>query len=255
MSLACKYKCGKVFSHRSSRSRHENGTCNLNNETLQSTINSGTETISDVCVESNVSELIENRFKQLTNMISELQKKVEEQPAPIVIQPTFIYNFLDQNTIDIFGKVLELHGSDRAISYSCSLLKNKSKGNKHEWVKNAELVDPEGFKLVVKYDSKAQQGFEIVGADRKVIKDPDGLKLDKILTDTVINANLKAQSQLARKASEAFEAGDENKMWSVWTDSSIFNPKGETIHDQIDKFKKMPASKKHLIDIVSSNKD
>lgn len=149
---------------------------------------------------------------------------------------------------------MELHGSDRAISYSCSLLKNKSKGNKHEWVKNTELVDAEGFKLVVKYDSKAQQGFEIIGADQKVIKDPDGLKLDKILTDTVINANLKAQSQLARKASEAFEAGDENKMWSVWTDSSIFNPKGETIHDQIDKFKKISASKKHLIDIVSSNK-
>jgi hypothetical protein len=82
---------------------------------------------------------------------------------------------LDQNTIDIFGKVLELHGSDRAISYSCSLLNNKSKGNK-----NSELVDPEGFKLVVKYDSKAQKGFEIVGADQKVIKDPDGLKLDKI---------------------------------------------------------------------------
>jgi hypothetical protein len=53
----------------------------------------------------------------------------------------------------------------------------------------------------------------------------------------VINilSNLKAQSLLARKTSETFEDGDENKMWSVWTDCSIFNPRGETIHDQIQK--------------------
>jgi hypothetical protein len=71
------------------------------------------------------------------------------------------------------------------------------------------------------------------------------------LTNTVINANLKAHSHLARKASQAYEEeGDDDKMWETWGNSAICNQRGETIHNYIDKFKKVCSTKSHLIDII-----
>jgi hypothetical protein len=202
---------------------------------------------------SEISELT-TQLAQVVAELGALKKTIADKPVTnnITINNTLIYNCFDQNTIDIFNRMLELYGSERAISYSGSLLKNKNKNNKHEWMRNSELVDLMSLNHVITYESNPRnQGFHIVCADQKTIIDTDGSMVDKILTDTVVNANLKAQSHLASKASQAMDEGNSDKMWEIWTDPSIYSQRGETIHDYIMKFKKVTASKPHLIEIIN----
>ncbi len=265
MAYPCTYGCGEKFSRKFTLDRH------IKNfhmkETLNKlplpvpvkinlTVSKAKQPTLNAQKDSELSHLTAQLAK-LTQVVAELSASkapvIENQTTNhITINNTLVYNCFDQHTIDIFNRILERHGPDRAISYSGSLLKGKNKNNKHDWIRNPELVNFESLSNVIKYDSNPRnQGFHILGADNKEIIDTDGSIVDKILTNTVVNANLKAQSHLANKASEAADEGNSERMWEIWTDSSIYNQRGETIHDYIDKFKKVTASKSHLIDVIN----
>jgi hypothetical protein len=271
MSYACSYECGEQFTNKSNMDRHmrkfhvgEEPPKTISKvNTLPSRIKIKLSKkivpefkLGDLTKKTQPSEISEltTQLAQVVAELGALKKTIADKPVTnnITINNTLIYNCFDQNTIDIFNRMLELYGSERAISYSGSLLKNKNKNNKHEWMRNSELVDLMSLNHVITYESNPRnQGFHIVCADQKTIIDTDGSMVDKILTDTVVNANLKAQSHLASKASQAMDEGNSDKMWEIWTDPSIYSQRGETIHDYIMKFKKVTASKPHLIEIIN----
>jgi hypothetical protein len=279
MAYPCTYACGEKFSRKFTLDRHIKNFHVISTQesaliqsailpkrpkiSLKSSNPIDTTLKSQVNITGNVnkdSQLshITDQLAQLTQVVAELRSSkvpiIENQTNHITINNTLVYNCFDQHTIDIFNRILERYGPDRAISYSGSLLKGKNKNNKHDWIRNPELVNLESLSNVIKYDSNPRnQGFHILGADNKEIIDTDGSIVDKILTNTVVNANLKAQSHLATKASEAADEGNSERMWEIWTDSSIYNQRGETIHDYIDKFKKVTASKSHLIDVINGS--
>jgi hypothetical protein len=150
--------------------------------------------------------------------------------------------------------MLDLYGSDRAISYSTRLLDVKDKDRKHAWIKNPDLVDAKALSLVVKCEPKAPQlGFEIMGSDFKLIKDADGSKLDTILTDTVINAALNAHNHLINEARQAYEAGDENALTNHLSNSSIYLPKGQYIQDKYSKFRHVKFNLKQIVEDLTAN--
>ncbi len=271
MSYLCSYGCGLKFTNKSNMYRHER---NIHPSDIKSNANisvlavkapikvnitqqvSVNDTRSDT-QSSKLTELTEQVAK-LTQVIAELTasktSSIENQTNHITINHnTLIYNCFDQHTIDIFSRMSELYGDERAVSYSASLLKGINKNNKHCWIRNPELVNLKSLNQVIKYDANPQsKGFHILNKDKKEIIDIDGSMVDKILTNTVINANLKGQSHLANKASQAHEdEGDSEKMWEIWEHPSICNRRGETIHDYIEKFKKVVASKSHLIEIFT----
>jgi hypothetical protein len=276
MSFVCKYTCGGKFTAKHSCQRHENDRCKLRPEGLKankgrvSTVACESSCVPAVCVpipsqdsvirelmtlNQNTSQTLQLVMQELKELREEVHKKqVSGDTTHITINNTVIYNHFDSRTIDIFGKMLDLYGSDRAISYSTRLLDVKDKDRKHAWIKNPDLVDAKAMSLVVKCEPKAPQlGFEIMGSDLKLIKDVDGSKLDTILTDTVINAALNAHNHLIREARQAYEAGDENALTNHISNSSIYLPKGQYIQDKYAKFRQIKFNLKQMVEDLTVN--
>jgi hypothetical protein len=194
----------------------------------------------------------------MSNQIKELQKQLLVQQVPNVtinnpvINQTVVYNHLDSNTIDIFGKMLALHNGDRAVSYSTRLLDVKDKDRKHAWITNPDLLDAKALSAVIKCEPRAPQlGFEIKGADGKFIKDVDGSKLETILTDTVINAALKSHNYIIQESRRAYEAGDEDALVNYAGNSQIYLPKGQYIQDKYGKFRNAKYNVDQIVKDVS----
>jgi hypothetical protein len=200
-------------------------------------------------------------IERLNALEARLEKQQQNDKPNITVNNvnnvsnTVVYNCFDYKMIDIFKILLDKYGSDKAISFSSKLLRGKTKENKHDWVTNPELgLDMASLSKVLSlsYESGEKDPcFNLLNAEQKVITDRDGSMLDKILTDTVVDAGLKAQSYVAKEATEAGDAGDKVGMWDNWSNSSIYNSQNhETIHDDIFRYQKILPTKKHLINVV-----
>jgi hypothetical protein len=79
VSLPCKWKCGKVFAHRSGRSRHESKRCQLKPSLVVTEAQHINNNVDKVADSSNIRELMMSQFKKLHNNIKELEKSIDAQ--------------------------------------------------------------------------------------------------------------------------------------------------------------------------------
>jgi hypothetical protein len=195
----------------------------------------------------------------------ELKRRLDEQRPNITINntvnQTLVYNCFNQHSIDLFKLIEEKYGASRAMSYANQLMKGKTKANKHAWILDQDLgIDMKSLGEVVNYDSGEKDPcFNIKGEDQVMIQDKDGSQVDRILTDIVRNAGLKAFSYVVNRASGSFDsgfetargAGDGDRMWEHLNDTPLYDTRrNESIYNDMEKFKKIPASKPHLLKII-----
>jgi hypothetical protein len=158
---------------------------------------------------------------------------------------------LNQRSIDIFEQTKKLHGEQVAIKRSLDLVTNKNKNNKHDWVRDPELVNRDNWSHMVKYLGKGPNGshvFELhISQDQTVID--DGKRLDTILTDVVANSVIKSQNSVHKRI---YESKSDEIDWSLLDQSGMYQSKNVNVQTLYQKFKAIKADPNHLVSLVNN---
>ena len=196
------------------------------------------------------------QIEQLTAEITKLKEEVvqlKNQPSPpnIVINAKIDNHFyLDQRMVDLFEKTKQLHGPESAVKRAVDLISNKNKHNKHDWVKDPELMDHDRWAQAVKYLGKDPTGshqFELHISQDHIIVD-NGNKIDSILTDIIANYVIKSQNYIYQ---QIYEHPSEEIDWSLSDQTGIYQSKGINIHTLYQKFRNIKADPIHLVSLVN----
>lgn len=154
-------------------------------------------------------------------------------------------------SIDIFEIKRILHGPDAALQYIHNLVTNRNANNKHDWLRDSELLNPaEGypFKLLTDKTNNSLLQIEIQVAPDKTEID-DGLHLDKIATEIVINAVLKAHNDFNIGIIQALENNEFNselELEVAMCHPCIYDRRGHSIHDHLAKFRNIKPTTKYV---------
>lgn len=196
------------------------------------------------------------QIEQLTAEITKLKEEViqlKNQPPPpnIVINAKIDNHFyLDQRMVDLFEKTKQLHGPESGVKRAVDLVSNKNKHNKHDWVRDPELMDHDQWTQAVKYLGKDPTGshqFELHINQDHIIVD-NGNKIDSILTDIIANYVIKSQNYIYQ---QIYEHPSEEIDWSLSDQTGIYQSKGVNIHTLYQKFRNIKADPIHLVSLVN----
>jgi hypothetical protein len=179
---------------------------------------------------------------------------ISQEPSTININQTLnqtINVHFNQKMVDIFEKTKQLHGVDVAVKRSVDLVSNKNKHNKHDWVKNPELMNQEDWSRLVKYRGRNPSGahqFELRLSQDQTVMD-DGRKLDSVLTDIVANSVIKSQNYIHQLMCDQ---STEEPNWSLLDQTGLYQSKNVNIHTMYQRFKDIKPESNYYVGLINS---
>lgn len=157
---------------------------------------------------------------------------------------------LNFKKLDIYNSKKVRYGAEAALTYVYNLIDGSTIHNKHDWIKDKELINLSEclpFKLLDRKDSRLQ--IEIKNVQNEQIIIDDGPYFDKVATDTVTNAVLKAQNDFISNVQSQFTDNDycsENSLANAIGNRFIYEKQGQGIHHKLEKYRKLKASSKNF---------
>ena len=205
--------------------------------------------------DSEIVTLLKEIQKEHQEEICLLRKELQElknNPTTLVQNNTLVQVkqivCFDTKMIDIYNKKKELHGDNNALCYVYNLVNGKNPNNKHDWIRDHEIIDPSKNEHPLKWISEKKNGklqIKVRVDPEKTIID-DGTHIDKIGNDIVTNSVLLAHNDFIDKARKKSNFEYPDSLSDSIGNPYIYEKQGHSIFDLLFKFRKIKPSAKHL---------